>query len=72
MATPLEQPMQAKPVRTFGQQVIAFARRHRLQLGIVGVLAIMWVFFVIAGPILETSMLNDSGLMSTKTGTAPT
>lgn len=55
MATPLEQPMQAKPVRTIGQQVIAFARRHRLQLGIVGVLAIMWVFFVIAGPRTFTS-----------------
>jgi simple sugar transport system permease protein len=55
MMTPIDQPVPAKPVRTPGQRVIAFVRRNRLQLGIVGVMAVMWVFFLIAGPRTFTS-----------------
>ncbi len=50
MTTQLEQTSPTPPVRTFGQRVIAFAGRNRLQLGIVAVLAVMWIFFVVAAP----------------------
>ena len=50
MTTQLEQTSPTPPVRTSGQKVIAFAGRNRLQLGIVAVLAVMWIFFVVAAP----------------------
>jgi simple sugar transport system permease protein len=50
MMTPVEQPLQAKPVRTSGQRVLAFARRYSLQIGIISVLLVIWVILVIAAP----------------------
>jgi simple sugar transport system permease protein len=50
MSIQVEQPPQTKPVRTSRQQIAAFARRNSLQLGIIAVLALMWVFFILAAP----------------------
>lgn len=50
MTTVLEQPLPINPFRTFGNQILAFARRNRLQLGIIDVLGIMWVFFLLRAP----------------------
>jgi simple sugar transport system permease protein len=43
MTTPFERPVRTKPARTPGQWFIAFARRNGLQLGILGVMVVMWI-----------------------------
>ncbi len=62
MTTQVEQPLPSRPARTSGQQIIGFARRNALQLGIIGVLVIMWIFLMIAAPRTFLSPLMYSAL----------
>src|SRR4051812_32049336 len=52
MTTHVEPPAKAKiaPVLTTNQQITRFARRNGLQVGLIGVLVVMWIFLMLAGP----------------------
>jgi simple sugar transport system permease protein len=50
MTTRVEQQVPGKPVPTSAQRFAGFARRNGLQVGIVAVLVLMWVFFIVAAP----------------------
>jgi len=51
MTTQIEPPLNVSlTTPTLARQFARFVRRYRLQFGIVGVLVLMWVFLIIAGP----------------------
>jgi simple sugar transport system permease protein len=52
MTTPIEPPIPAKlsPSISPGNQILRFVRRNGLQVGLIGVLLIMWIFLMVAGP----------------------
>lgn len=50
MTTQVERTAQGKPLLTPAQRFGVFARRNGLQIGIVAVLALMWIFFIAAAP----------------------
>ncbi|MEP7284456.1 MAG: ABC transporter permease [Chloroflexota bacterium] len=50
MTTQVERPMPVKPALTSRQQIAGFVRRNSLQIGIVGIFLVMWIFLTIASP----------------------
>ena len=52
MTTQVEPPIEMKsvPTPTLTRQIMRFVRRYGLQFGIIGVMLVMWVFLMIAGP----------------------
>src|SRR5258706_1814396 len=50
MTTQIEQPARVKPSLTQGQRISGFIRHNGLQLGIITVLVLMWLFLIIAAP----------------------
>lgn len=65
MTTQVEQPLQSKPAPGVGRQILGFARQNGLQIGIIGVLVVMWIFFIIAAPITFQSKEIYAAFMST-------
>lgn len=59
------QAVQPKTERTQRQQISGFARRNALQIGIVAVLVVIWVFLMIAAPTTFQSKEIYGALMST-------
>ncbi len=57
MTTQVDRPLGNQPVRTTGQQAVVFARRYSLQIGIVVVLLLMWIFLMVAAP--KTFLTHD-------------
>src|SRR5664279_2481767 len=62
MATRL---VEAKPPRTQRQQINGFLRRNGLQVGIIGVLLLIWLFLIVAAPKAFLSKEIYGALMST-------
>jgi simple sugar transport system permease protein len=59
------QAVETKPSRTQRQQIKGFLRRNGLQVGIVGVLVVIWLFLIIAAPRAFLSKEIYGALMST-------
>ena len=65
MTTQAEQPIQqVKPTATQRQQVTGFLRRNGLQVGIIGVLLVIWLFLIVAAPTTFLSKEIYAALMS--------
>ncbi len=50
MTTKVEQPTLTKSGPSLGQWIAKYARRYALQIGILGVLLIMWIFLIVKAP----------------------